>query len=118
MRAIYTGLALWNLLVLGTFAGLGVLRAQGSGLDFRAFQVLGLFAAFFCCLVQSLLVAHFIGSMKWIQQSGPTAGIDDTKPLRTRWIRGPMFAVITISMVSAVAAAILSGAAETGTLPH
>lgn len=118
MRTIYTGLAFWNLVVLGAFAVLGVFRAADAGLDFRSFQILGLFSAFFCCLVQSLLVVHFIGSMKWIQQSGPTAGIDDTKPIRTAWIRGPAFPLITVSMLSAVAAAILSGAAETGSVPH
>jgi hypothetical protein len=118
MRTIYTGLAVWNLLVLGTFAVLGLFRAADAGLDFRSFQILGLFSAFFCCLVQSLLVVHFIGSMKWIQQSGPTAGIEDTKPLRTAWIKGPAFPLITLAMLGAVAAAILSGAAETGAVPH
>ena len=86
MRGLYTGLATWNLLVLTGFAVLGLLDELGVGIGSRSLQVAALFSAFFCCLVQSMLVAHFIGSMKWIQQSGPTAGIEDTKPLRTAWM--------------------------------
>ena len=111
MRAIYLGLAIWNLLVLTAFAVLGTIQAVTGGvIETRPYQIFALFSAFFCCLVQSLLVAHFIGSMKWIQQSGPTAGIEDTKPIRTRWVKSKAFKIVMFAMCAAVASAILSGA--------
>lgn len=117
MRSIYTGLAIWNLAILGFFAVLSVLRLLGSGIPDHAHQLVGFGAAFFCCLVQSLLIIHFIGSMKWIQQSGPTAGIEDTKPLRTAWIKDGMYPLIIACTLVAVAAAILSGGAFMGSTP-
>ncbi|MDJ0976732.1 MAG: hypothetical protein QNJ98_19915 [Planctomycetota bacterium] len=117
MRGLYTGLASWNLVVLLGFAVLGLVDQLGVHVDSRSLQVAALFSAFFCCLVQSILVAHFIGSMKWIQQSGPTAGIEDTKPLRTAWIKGRMFPLVTICMLLAVAASILSGGTAMEALP-
>lgn len=117
MRGLYTGLASWNLVVLLGFAVLGLLEQLGTPIGSRSLQVAALFSAFFCCLVQSLLVVHFIGSMKWIQQSGPTAGIEDTKPLRTRWIKGRMFPLVTICMLLAVATSILSGGTVMKALP-
>jgi len=119
MGGIYTGLAVWNLIVLTGFAVLGAVRAQhGDVVDIRTYQILALFAAVFCCLVHSILVAHFIGTMKWIQQSGPTAGIDDTKKLRTRWIKGPAFPTLVCAMLLAVAAAILAGGSDMGSTPY
>lgn len=117
MSGLYTGLASWNILVLAAFAVLGTLDATGVAVDSRTLQIAALFSAFFCCLVHSLLVVHFIGSMKWIQQSGPTAGIDDTKPLRTKWIRGPMFPLVIACMLIAVAASIMSGGTVMDALP-
>ncbi len=118
MGGIYTGLAVWNLIVLTAFAVLGALRSAGSEIvDMRTYQVLALFAAVFCCLVHSILVAHFIGTMKWIQQSGPTAGIEDTKPLRTKWIKGPTFPLLVCAMLLAVAAVILAGGGDMGSTP-
>ena len=117
MHNLYTGLALWNLLVLGAFAVLSVLQARGPVIDGHSFQLAAVFSAVFCCIVHSVLVAHFIGSMKWIQQSGPTAGIEDTKPLRTAWIKGPAFPVLVCAMLTQVAVAILAGGAQSGAVP-
>ncbi len=117
MRGLYTGLASWNLAVLLGFFVIGLLDELGVGIDSRSMQVAALFSAFFCCLVHSMLVAHFIGSMKWIQQSGPTAGIEDTKPLRTKWIHGRMFPLVVSCMLLAVAASILSGGTVMDALP-
>jgi len=117
MHAIYTGLAVWNLTFLLGFLGLGVLREWRGQPEVHVFQLAAVFVALFCCTVQTLLVAHFVGSMKWIQQSGPTAGIEDTKPLRTAWIKGPMFPTVLSSMLLAVAIGILAGAAARGGVP-
>lgn len=118
MYSIYTGLAVWNLLILGAFSVLAVLQMSGAGLGSDAFQLAGAVAAVFCCVVQTLVIAHFVGSMKWIQQSGPTAGMDDTKPLRTAWIKGRMFPLLILAMLAAVWMGIFSGAAETGAMGH
>lgn len=114
MRRIYTGLAIWNLLFLTAFAGFGAAHVLADVGSTRFFQGAALFTAVFCCLIQSMLIIHFIGSMKWIQQSGPTAGIEDTKPLRTAWTKSRAFPLIHLTPVIAVAAAILSGGAATG----
>jgi energy-converting hydrogenase Eha subunit A len=114
MRGLYSGLALWNLLVLGVTAVLGALAGEGGPVSPEVHRVLGLFAAVFCCLVHSILITHFIGSMKWIQQTGPTAGIDDTKPLRTAWIRGRTFPTLVAAMLVTVAAAAAGGQAADG----
>ncbi len=116
MRGLYTGLGLWNLLVLAVTAVMGALSGDGLPVPREAHQVMGLFAAVFCCLVHSILVTHFIGSMKWIQQTGPTAGLGDTKPLRTAWIRGRAFPMLIAAMLTTVGAAILGGGAGTGLL--
>lgn len=114
MVPIYTGLAAWNLLVLAGFGVLSVFQALGDGLTPAAYNLAGVFAAVFGCVVQTLLIAHFVGSMKWIQQSGPTAGVADTRPLRTAWIKGRMFPVLVLAMLAGVAMGIASGACETG----
>jgi hypothetical protein len=116
MFQIYTGLALWNLAVLTGFAVLAVGQVVGGWVAPHTFQLLAFFMAFFCCLVHCLLIAHFIGSMKWIQQSGPTAGIEDTKKLRTAWIKGRMYPILITCMLLAVATAILSGGAFMGSV--
>jgi energy-converting hydrogenase Eha subunit A len=110
MRGLYSGLALWNLLVLGVTAVLGALTGAGGPVSPETHRVLGLFAAVFCCLVHSILITHFIGSMK----TGPTAGIDDTKPLRTAWIRGRTFPTLVAAMLVTVAAAAVGGQAADG----
>lgn len=116
MRGLYSGLAAWNLVVLAVTAVLGALTGAGGPLDPQVHKLLGLFAAVFCCLVHSILITHFIGSMKWIQQTGPTAGIEDTKALRTAWIRGRAFPTVVAAMLVTVAAAILGGQAGDGLL--
>ena len=116
MFQIYSGLALWNLAVLTGFAVLAVGQLTGGWVAPHTFQLVAFFMAFFCCLVHCLLIAHFIGSMKWIQQSGPTAGIEDTKPLRTAWIKGRMYPILITCMLLAVGTAILSGGAFMGSV--
>lgn len=114
MHGLYTGLASWNLVVLAVTAVLGALTSEDGPVAPQVHKTLGLFAAVFCCLVHSILVTHFIGSMKWIQQTGPTAGIEDTKPLRTAWIRGRAFPMLCFAMLATVGAAILGGQAGDG----
>lgn len=116
MRGLYTGLGLWNLLVLAVTATTGALAGEGLPISRETHRVLGLFAAVFCCLVHSILITHFIGSMKWLQQTGPTAGLDDTKTLRTAWIKGRAFPMVIAAMLAAVGAATLGGRAGSGTL--
>ena len=116
MHGLYTGLALWNVLLLGATAVLGVLTGEGLPVDPGVHRFFGLFTAFFTIAVQSILVTHFIGSMKWIQQVGPTAGVDDTKRARTAWIRGRMFPTVIGAMLVTVGAAILGGGARDGFL--
>ncbi|MFM8979224.1 MAG: hypothetical protein ACKOSS_01990, partial [Planctomycetia bacterium] len=116
MRGLYSGLALWNLVVLAVTAVLGVVSSPEGPVTPEAHKTLGLFAAVFCCLVHSILVTHFIGSMKWIQQTGPTAGIEDTQVLRRAWMKGRAFPMLCFAMLSAVGAAILGGGAASGLL--
>ena len=117
MRGLYTGLAGWNVALLAAFAVVAAMQSDSGPLSDRSFQLLAVFTAVFACLVHSLLVIHFIGSMKWIQQSGPTAGMDDTKMLRRAWIKGPMFPLLVIAMLCAVAVAILCGGSRFATIP-
>jgi hypothetical protein len=114
MQGLYTGLALWNLLLLSAAALLGVFAGEGGAVDPQVHRLVGFFATLFGLLVQSILVTHFIGTMKWIQQVGPTAGVDDTKRARTAWIRGRMFPTVMFAMLATVAAAILGGSARDG----
>lgn len=116
MRDLYTGLALWNLVVLAVTSVLGVVSSPEGPVTPEVHKTLGLFAAVFCCLVHSILVTHFIGSMKWIQQTGPTAGIEDTKTLRRAWMKGRAWPMLCFAMLSAVGAAILGGGAGSGLL--
>lgn len=113
MGRIYTGLVAWNLALLGVAGGLGALVRAGA-LEPRIHRLAGLFAAVFACLVHSLLVVHFVGSMKWIQQTGPTAGLEDTKQLRRRWFQGGMFPVVLFTMLTAVATGMSGGSARAG----
>ena len=113
MGRIYTGLVAWNLAVLGAAGVLGFLARAGV-LEPRVHRLSGLFAAVFACLVHSLLVVHFVGSMKWIQQTGPTAGLEDTKQLRRRWFQGGMFPVVLFTMLIAVATGMSGGSARGG----
>lgn len=111
MRRIYTALVLWNLAIWAAAAVLGL----GSGTEqAHLHRLAGLFAAVFNGLVHSLLIIHFIGSMKWIQQTGPTAGLEDTKVLRTAWVKGRMFPNLIGVTVVGVAAAMSGGAAGDG----
>jgi hypothetical protein len=114
MPSLYLGLGLWN---LGVFAGAGALGwlAHGRGsVEPRLHVLAGLFAAFFACLVHSILMAHFIGTMKWIQQTGPRAGLADTKALRTAWVRSRAFVALLVAMGLSVATGILGGGAVAG----
>ncbi len=117
MRRIYTGLSIWNLLIQTAFLVLVVAQAGSPVVSERTFLLAALFAPVFCLIVHSLLVMHFIGSMKWIQQSGPTAGIEDTQALRRAWIRGPLFPTVVFAMLAAVAVGILAGGAASGQVP-
>lgn len=114
MHGLYSGLALWNLLVLAVTAVLGALTGAGGPVAPEVHKTLGLFAAVFCCLTHTLLITHFVGSMKWIQQTGPTAGVEDTKTLRTAWIKGRAFPMLIAAMLVTVAAAVLGGQAGDG----
>lgn len=114
MQGLYTGLALWNLAFLAVAAVLGVLAGDGLPVEPATHRTVGFLAAFFALLVQSILVTHFIGTMKWIQQIGPTAGLDDTKALRRAWIKGRMFPTVIAAMFVTVAAAILGAGARDG----
>ena len=118
MKSLYTGLGIWNVGVLTIFAVLLIVQHTHGLMAPHSFQLAAVFVAVFCCLVHSLLVAHFIGTMKWIQQSGPTAGLDDeqTRPLRRAWIKGAMFPVLVACMLLAVAVAILSGGSHVGSI--
>jgi hypothetical protein len=114
MRRIYTALVAWNLAILAVAGFLGAAVALGMA-PARAHELSGLFAALFGCLVHSLLIAHFIGSMKWIQQTGPTAGMEEaeSRPLRRAWVKGRMFPVVMATMaVTAVAG--MTGGGTTG----
>ena len=117
MRQLYSGLAIWNLLVQAGFLVLVVLQAGTPVVSPRAFLLSAMFVPVFCLIVHSLLIVHFIGSMKWIQQSGPTAGIDDTQPLRRAWIKGPMFPLLVVAMLVWVAVGILAGGMADGQVP-
>ena len=117
MKGLYTGLAVWNAILLAAFAVVAALQVHSAPLAPRAFQLLAVFTAVFCCLVHSLLVIHFIGSMKWIQQSGPTAGIEDTQPLRRAWIKGAMFPTLVVGMLFAVAVSIVCGGSAFAEIP-
>jgi hypothetical protein len=113
MRRIYAGLMAWNLALLAATGILGALvRADLASAS--AHRLAGLFTAVFGCLVHSLLIIHFIGSMKWIQQSGPTAGLTDleTRSLRRAWVKGPMFPVLLLAMVATVATGMAGGRAS------
>ena len=114
MGRIYTGLVAWNLAVLAAAGVLGVL-VRADLLEPRVHRLGGLFATVFACLIHSLLVVHFVGSMKWIQQTGPTAGLDDTKRLRRRWFQGGMFPVVLFTMLVAVATGMSGGRVAAGT---
>ena len=114
MQGLYTGLALWNLALLAVASGLGAFAGADGGVDPQVHRLVGFFATLFGLLVQSILVTHFIGTMKWIQQVGPTAGVEDTKRARTAWIRGRMFPTVLSAMLVTVAAAILGGSAREG----
>ncbi|MGE0191042.1 MAG: hypothetical protein AB7T63_03280 [Planctomycetota bacterium] len=114
MRQLYSGLAIWNLLVQAGFLVLVVLQAGTPVVSPRAFLLSAMFVPVFCLIVHSLLIVHFIGSMKWIQQSGPTAGIDDTQPLRRAWIKGPLFPLLVVAMLVWVAVGILAGGMADG----
>jgi hypothetical protein len=114
MQGLYTGLALWNLAFLGVAAVLGVLAGEGLPVEPATHRTVGFLAAFFALLVQSILVTHFIGTMKWIQQIGPTAGLEDTKALRRAWIKGRMFPTVLAAMLVTVATAILGASARDG----
>jgi hypothetical protein len=114
VRRIYVGLATWNLLIwLG--ASVAALL-PGDPLGARAHALLGLFAAFFACLVPSILIAHFIGSMKWMQQTGRGAGIPDaqTKALRTAWVKDRTFPALVAQALLAVATGVSGAFADGG----
>ena len=117
MRALYTGLAIWNLGLQIAFLVLTIVHAISPVVTEFQFPMIAMFVAFFSLIIHSLLIIHFIGSMKWIQQSGPTAGIDDTRTLRRAWIKGPMFPLVVIAMLNAVAVGILSGGFAVGDIP-
>jgi hypothetical protein len=118
MRHLYTGLAFWNLLLQAAFLVLAFLQDGTLVVSPRAFQLAAVFVAVFCLVVHSLLIIHFIGSMKWMQQSGPTAGIEDTKPLRRAWIKGPLFPLLVTAMLVAVAVGILTGGSRLADVPR
>jgi hypothetical protein len=114
MQGLYTGLALWNLAFLAVATVLGALAGEGLPVSPTTHRTVGFAATLFSLLVQSILVTHFIGTMKWIQQIGPTAGVDDTKALRRAWIKGRMFPTVMAAMLATVAAAILGASARDG----
>ena len=87
MRHLYTGLALWCVGIQVAFLVLAILQSRAQVVSTRTFQLAAVFMAVFALAVHSLLVMHFIGSMKWIQQSGPTAGVEDTQSCGERGSR-------------------------------
>ena len=118
MRHLYTGLAAWNVLLQVAFLVLAFLQEGTPVVGPRAFQLAAVFTSVFCLVVHSLLIIHFIGSMKWIQQSGPTAGLDDTRALRRAWIKGPLFPLLVTAMLIAVAVGILAGGSRLAAVPR
>ena len=118
MRHLYSGLALWCLAIQVAFLVLAVVQPRHGVVSPRAFQLSAVFMAVFTLAVHSILIIHFIGSMKWIQQSGPTAGVEDTESLRRAWIKGALFPLLVLAMLVAVAVAILAGGSQFADLPQ
>src|SRR5438094_4108436 len=112
MGRIYTGLAAWNLLFLGTAFALGFLR--GGAVEPRMHLLAGLFAAIFCCLVHAIVFAHFIGSGKWIKRGVEAANLDRAMVQRTKRFKAKVFPFALLSMLLAVATAVLGGGADQG----
>jgi hypothetical protein len=112
MGRIHAGLAAWNLAVLSTAFVLGLLR--GSAVEPRVHLLAGLFAAIFCCLVNAIVFAHFIGSGKWIRKGVEAAGMDPALVARTRRFKAKVFPFALFSMLTAVATAVLGGGADQG----
>src|SRR5437870_519808 len=110
MGRIYTGLAAWNLLFLGTAFALGLLR--GGAVEPRVHLLAGLFSAIFCCLVHAIVFAHFIGSGKWIKRGVDAAGMDEAIVKRTKRFKGKTFPFALFSMLFVIATAVLGGAAD------
>lgn len=114
MGRIYTGLAVWNLLILAVAFALGWMR--GTVVEPRTHLLAGLFAAIFCCLVHAIVFAHFIGSGKWIKKGVEAAGLDAAIVKRTKKFKGKTFPFALFSMVFAVATAVLGGGADAGSV--
>lgn len=110
MHRLFLGCNLWSALFLALAAGLGW---AGSGHHVRA----GIFAAVFACLVQSGIIALFLGASKLTKEhvgrfDMPLTLIDRVNDVYHRLV--PMAAVGATAMA---AAAILGGLADVGSIP-
>ncbi len=110
MHRLFLGLNIWNVLLLSAALVLGWIRSP--------FHVrFGILAAVFCCLVQSGMVALFIGAAKLIKEhvgrfNMPLSLIDRLNAIYHRLL----FRAATATSLMA-GAAILGGVADTGRLP-
>jgi len=110
MNRLFLGLNLWGILFLVSAGGLGWV---GSPWHLRV----GIFAAFFACLVQCGIIALFLGAAKLIKEHVGRFDMPLTLIDRLNLVYHRLFPMAAIGAVAVAVAAVVGGLADLGRAP-
>lgn len=116
MHRIFLGLSVWGAFFLIAECAMGISHHWTD--QFRSYHfLLGIFMAFFLCLIHTSVMFHFIGSGKEMKEALELIGKDQEVLSTIRMFKARVFPFAFFAMLVTMAAAILGGGADTRKIP-
>lgn len=119
MKRIWLALALWSTLFLLVAGGLGLALHGTQAEPWKNYHLqAGVFTAIFVCFVHSLIFIHLLGTGLGIKRAIDEHHLDEAQKKDLHRFKMKAFPPCMGTAVSAIATAVLGGAALNGASPH
>jgi hypothetical protein len=116
MHRIFAGMAIWAVIFFVAEGVLGVLTKRVSPGLVGIHMMFGVFVGIYVCILQVMVMFHFIGSGKEIKQAIEVVGGDAEVVKRIRRMKMQVMPAATFAPLLVGAGVILGGGAHTGAL--
>ena len=116
MHRIFAGMAIWAVIFFVAEGVLGVLTKRFDRSLVVIHMMFGVFVGIYVCILQVMVMFHFIGSGKEIKQAIEVVGGDAEVVKRIRRMKMQVMPAATFAPLLVGAGVILGGGAHTGAL--
>ena len=116
MHRIFAGMAIWAVIFFVAEGVLGVLTKRFDRSLVGIHMMFGVFVGIYICILQVMVMFHFIGSGKEIKQAIEVVGGDADVVKRIRRMKMQVMPAATFAPLLVGAGVILGGGAHTGAL--